>query len=188
MSEENIAEILKVKLAEIKETYIVLLVTPAAKYQNVNLELLKYMITENDLPGVYITVNKPYTVMKKQLEGIVDTKRIIFIDAVSKARGDKQVEEGVLLIDSPKNLTDISIAISEAANSIPEARKFILFDTLSTLLLYNSAGTVARFTHYLVGRMREWGAEGILLSIEKEEGEDIISQISQFCDVTIHID
>jgi KaiC/GvpD/RAD55 family RecA-like ATPase len=188
MSQENIIDILKEKLAEIKDSYIVLLVTPAAKYQNVNLELLKYMVTENDLPGVYITVNKPYSVMKKQLEGVVDTRKIIFIDAVTKAASDKKLDEGVLLIDSPKNLTDISIAISEATNSIPEARKFILFDTLSTLLLYNSAGTVARFTHYLVGRMREWEAEGILLSLEKEEGEDIISQISQFCDVTIHID
>lgn len=189
MSEWDVGARLKEKLAEIKESYIVLLVTPTRKYQDVNLELLKYMVNEKKLSGAYITVNKPYTVMKKRLEGVVDTRKIIFIDAVTKAVSDGRVEEeGVLFIDSPKNLTDISIAISEAANSIPDERKFILFDTLSTLLLYNSAGTVARFTHFLIGRMRSWEAEGVLLSLEKEEGEKIISQISQFCDATIYID
>ena len=188
MAEVDIAETLKEKLDEIPEPFICLVVTPTEKYQSVNFELLKYMVNEKKIPGVYVTVNKPYEVIKRRFEDFVDTRMVIFIDAVTRASGGKpREEEGVLYIDSPKNLTDISIAISEAAQSIPEGKKFILFDTLSTLLLYNSAGTVARFTHFLIGRMRMWGAEGALLSLEKETGETVISQISQFCDATIYI-
>jgi KaiC/GvpD/RAD55 family RecA-like ATPase len=188
MEGTDIGELLKEKLDELPEPFIFLVVTPAEEYQTVNFELLKYMVNEKKTPGVYITVNKPYEVMKKRLEGVADARMVTFIDAVTRASGGKPEEEdGVLYIDSPKNLTDISIAISEAAQSIPQGKKFILFDTLSTLLLYNSAGTVARFVHFLIGRMRSWGAEGALLSLEKETGENVISQISQFCDATIYI-
>jgi KaiC/GvpD/RAD55 family RecA-like ATPase len=184
----EIIDMIRREFEKLKEPYIVLVVTSAASYQEVNKQIIKYMIDERNLPSIYVTINKPYETVKKVLGEVVDTRLIIFIDAITRASGGKpEREKGCLFIDSPRNLTDLSIAISEAAQSIPVEKKFVFFDTLSTLLIYNTAGTVARFTHFLIGRIRMWNAEGVLLSLEKEAGETLLSQISQFCDATIFI-
>lgn len=59
-----------------------LVVTKTAVYQEVNKHLLKYLIEERNIPGIYITLNKPYETVKKSLE--IDTKALIFVDTEQK--------------------------------------------------------------------------------------------------------
>jgi hypothetical protein len=50
--------------------------------------------------------------------------------------------------------------------------------------MYNRAETVAKFIHFLAGKMRVWKVKGIIISLEKTDTE-LIEQLSQFCDVVI---
>lgn len=178
---------LKTELKSLDQNYIALVLAEAKVYQETNIALLQYMIDEKNIPGVYVTINKPYNTMKRILENEgINTDMIIFIDAISKSAGGTiEKAENCLFIGSPENLTDISVALTEATQAIPSDKKFVFFDSLSTLLLYNNMGTVARFTHFLTGKMRAWGVEGILISVEKESDEVLLSQLSQFCDKVI---
>ena len=65
---------------------------------------------------------------------------------------------------------------------IEDIKKFILVDTISTLLIYNSGQTVIKFSHFLTGRIRDWKAEGALITVKKEMDEKLTSQLTQFCD------
>jgi len=167
--------------------FIALATVSAKDYQKTNIELVKHLTKDKNIPGVYVTLNKPFDKMKSVLEkGSVDTRMIIFIDAVTKTAGGKTTKtKNCLFIGNPENLSDISVAMDQAVRALPGKEKFLFFDSLSTLLLYNSIQTVARFIHFLAGKMRVWKVKGIIISLERKSDKDLIEELSQFCDVVI---
>ncbi len=167
--------------------FIALATVSAKDYQNTNIELVKHLTEEKNTPGVYVTLNKPFEIMKAVLEkGGVDTRMIIFIDAVTKTSGGNiSKTKNCLFIGNPENLSDISVAMDQAVMALPGKDKFLFFDSLSTLLVYNSVGTVARFVHFLAGKMRVWKVKGIIISLDRKADQELIEELSQFCDVII---
>lgn len=177
-------------LREMPHGFVVLLTVSAEDYARVNAEVLKLLANEDKLPGLYITINKPYITMKRSLEGNgVDTSRIFFIDCITKtAGGQTDDDKNVLYLDSPQNLTGLGVAMGEAISDMPNEDKFLFMDSLSTLLLYHNAGTVAKFSHFLTGKMRVWGLRGVLMSVEKETDPEFVDQLSQFCDAVLKLE
>ncbi|MBW2989822.1 hypothetical protein KY358_05905 [Candidatus Woesearchaeota archaeon] len=178
----------KGSLKDLKQ-YVALATVGAKDYQETNLKMIRNLIDEQSLPGVYVSLNKPFKTMesifkKKKIE----TKMIIFIDAVTKTAGGKiEKTDKCLYIGSPDNLSDISIAMDQAVMSLPSKEKFVFFDSLSTLLLYNNAATVAKFIHFLAGKMRVWAVKGIIVSLRKKDDKDLIEELTQFCDVILDL-
>lgn len=174
------------EVKDLKE-FIALATVSAKEYQKTNIELVKHLTKDKNIPGVYVTLNKPFETMKAVLEkGSVDTRMIIFIDAVSKTSGGKTKKtKNCLFIGNPENLSDISIAMDQAVRALPGKEKFLFFDSLSTLLLYNSVSTVAKFIHFLAGKMRTWKVKGIIISLERKADKELIEELSQVCDVVI---
>ena len=39
--------------------YVILVIVDAKQYQKTNLELIKFLVNEKKIPGVYVTLNKP---------------------------------------------------------------------------------------------------------------------------------
>ena len=170
------------------EPGISLVLTNAKKYNEANIALTKYMVNTKGIPGVYVTLNKPYRTMKKNLEGKVDLRMLIFIDAITKSTGGKITKDDeCLYLDTMQNLTDLGVAIDQAIRAIPNEEKFLLFDSLSTLLIYSQVGSVAKFIHFLTGKIRALGVNGVLLSLVHGEDDELLSQLSMFCDQTIYL-
>lgn len=183
---EKVGDKFREKVKDLKE-YVALATVEASKYQKTNLEIIKRIISEENIPGVYVTLNKPFRIMKDVFKKEnIDSDMIIFIDAVTKtAGGEIKKTENCLFIGSPENLSDISIAMDQAVRAIPSEEKFVFFDSLNTLLIYNKAPTVARFIHFLAGKMRTWKVKGIIVSLQKEKNKELIKELMQFCDVSI---
>ena len=163
---------------------VLLYLINAEDYAKTNLKIMKELVNQNKLSGIYITVNRPYQQIISLLKkNNIDTSAIFFIDAVTKETGGSEVQvNNCIFLDSPTNLTDITIALHKAVELMGNKKKFIFFDTLSTLLIYNNGQTVVKFAHFLTGRMREWNTKGIIISIQKEMDEKLTSQLIQFCD------
>ena len=171
------------------EPGISLVLTNAKKYNEANIALTEYMVNTKNIPGVYVTLNKPYRTMKKNLDGRVDLRMLIFIDAITKSTGGKiDKSDECLYLDSMQNLTDLGVAIDQAIRAIPNDEKFLLFDSLSTLLIYSQVGSVSKFVHFLTGKIRALGVNGVLLSLVHGEEDEFLSQLSMFCDQTIYLD
>jgi len=165
--------------------FVSLVLTNQNNTQKVNTNLIKYLTTEAKMPGVYITINKPYSVLKRDFEAKkINTNLVIFIDAISNDSEKSKKVEGCLFVNSPKSLSDISIALSEAINKIPSKNKFVFFDSLSTLLMYNDPNTVGRFVHFIANKMRDWKVSGMILSLDNNAKADA-SGVSQFVDVLL---
>ena len=78
------------KLKELSkmDSYVVLFLVNINSYQRTTMEAIKYLSKEEGLPGVYVSVNKPYQSIKSSLLGEkIDIKTMIFIDAITSVSG-----------------------------------------------------------------------------------------------------
>ena len=185
----TVREIIEKGLHDATE-YVALATVEAAKYQQTNSEIIQYLTTIDGTPGVYVTLNKPFITVEALLRNAqVNTDMIIFIDAVTRTTGGSvEKTQKCLFIGSPENLSDISLAMDQAVRAIPPGeKKFLFFDSLNTLLIYNKPGTVAKFIHFLAGKMRIWKVKGIIISLEKESDRELLSELSQFCDIRLDL-
>jgi|SRR3989344_2219376 len=177
------------KLRNLKD-YIALATVPASSYSKSNKEMIRILINTQNTPGVYVTLNKPFNILEKDFKiSKIDINKIIFIDAVTKTAGGKTSKtKNCLFIGSPENLSDISLAMDQAVRAVPGKEKFVFFDSLSTLLIFNSAEVVARFIHFLAGKMRVWKVKGIIISLEdKKNNKELIDKLSQVCDIVLDL-
>ena len=175
------------KYLEGKKDYVALVKVSSKDYEKTNVELIRYFTEEENIPGIYVTLNKAFDIVKERLtENSVDTRVIIFIDAVVKrSKNDVSKTEDCLFIGSPEKLSDISIAMDQAVKALPGKDKFVFFDSLSTLLLYNNPTSVARFIHFLSNKIRSWWVKGIIISLRREKDKELIEELLQFCDIQI---
>ncbi|HLC47882.1 MAG TPA: ATPase domain-containing protein [Candidatus Norongarragalinales archaeon] len=180
---------LKRELKSLPQHYIVMLVTDSSEYMEANLASLRFLMEPDDAAGIYVTFNRPYEsltqVLKKEK---LDVGRLYFLDLITQTSGKRgERTENCIFLPSPKNLTELSIALTQLVERMEQKNRFIFMDSLSTMLIYNSAGTVAQFTHFLVSKMRLWKVGMILVSLEKETDKKLIDDLSQFCDKVITI-
>ncbi|MFH1053256.1 MAG: hypothetical protein V1740_02450 [Candidatus Woesearchaeota archaeon] len=171
-------------MADGKEAKIILYIIKAEEYVKTNVQILSKLINQDKLYGIYVTVNRPYHNLVNILQkNNIKLDNLFIIDAITKSTGGEGEDvKNCIFLDSPTNLTDITISLRQAIEILKDKKKFIFFDTLSTLLIYNNSKSVIKFAHFLTGRMREWETQGIILSIEKEMDEQLINQLIQFCD------
>ena len=184
----TVGDIFEKSLSGVEE-YVALATVDAEHYQQTNIDLVKFLTDIDGTPGVYVTLNKPFSTMEALFKkNNVNTDMIIFIDAVTRTTGGSTEKTNkCLFIGSPENLSDISLAMDQAVRAIPGVKKFLFFDSLSTLLIYNKPATVAKFIHFLSGKMRMWKVKGIIISLEKESDKELLSELSQFCDIRLDL-
>ncbi|MCX6814351.1 MAG: hypothetical protein NTY20_01735 [Candidatus Aenigmarchaeota archaeon] len=127
----------------------------------------------------YVSLNKPYSVISESLkkQGI-DTKKFFFIDCTENHADEKAGQ--VVNVSSPKALTEMSITIGK----VLELGKIeaMVFDSLSTLLVYEDPSTVVKFTHSLISSLRGKKVSGVLVCLEGGKGTGLIKDISMFAD------
>ncbi|MDD5416590.1 MAG: ATPase domain-containing protein [Candidatus Aenigmarchaeota archaeon] len=180
---------LQKELTNINEHKIVLVVEDATEYLKTNIKILRIFCNDKKIHGIYITANRPYESIKKLLEeNKIDSAKLFFIDTITNTKNIKSKKvQNCIYISSAESLTEISIAISELVKIIPGKDRFLFLDSITTLLMYNSAGTTTKFVHFLTNKIREWGISGVLVSLERETDEKLISQLSQFVDKIIYV-
>src|SRR3989338_4751564 len=182
----QVQETFKKEVKSLKD-YLLLVTVSAKTYQGTTTDVLKFLINEQYIPGVYVTLNKPYEIIQRNLAGNnIDTRLIIFIDATSRTEQTKKVEN-CLYIGSPEKLSDISVAMDQAVKALTSSDKFLIFDSINTLSIFNRPATVARFIHYLAGKIREWKVRGIIITLEKETDQALLDELTQFSDARLDL-
>lgn len=172
---------------ELPEEFVVLLLEKTGEQALVNARLAR-VLEKNNVRGVYVTLNKPLAslleFLKKQK---VDGKKFLFVDAITKMTSDSVLEESNFeYVDSPKSLIDLSDAIETGIKKIKSEKKFVIFDSVNTLLVYNKPTIVEKFVHSIAGKMRAWKVKGFF-AMTKSTQEEVTKTIAQFCDETAEI-
>ncbi|MCD6547143.1 MAG: hypothetical protein J7K22_01165 [Nanoarchaeota archaeon] len=171
-----------------KKNTIVLIICDADKILKNTIDIIKTL--QNDYLFLYVAISHPYHVLseifKKQE---IDVNKIFFIDCVTKMTlPEKAVQTPhCLFIDTPSSLNELNIAINRTINSMPNKDKLLFMDSLTTLLVYSSSGSIAKFSHFLINKIKLMGLSGVFMSVEKEMDERLVAQLTEFCDEVIRI-
>lgn len=172
-----------------KDNNLILMLVNTRNYNDVIISLLKHFVMDKRIPSVYVNLNKPYNTIIDSLEGEkINTKAIIFIDCVTTITKESKRAENCLFLGPHQNLTDISIAISEAINAIPYPNKLLLLDSLNTLLIYNDPSVVQRFVRFVIGKIRKWNIGGVLMVLKEKSNDALIKELSQATDLVIDME
>lgn len=151
--------------------------------------MLQKFTEKNEMSVIYVSITKPYDAITDILgEKNINTDEIFFIDCMSKAQdSDTATRAKNCVFIDPRNLTNISIAISEAVENLPEdEEKLVVFDTLSALRVYNEDKPLQQFSQFLTSKMRNWEVKSVILTLEEEMDDEVVARVSQFCDCQIH--
>ena len=183
----QVSDLIRKKLDD-NDTFLVFAPPKTNEFKTVGLDLLRYLVNEKKSPVVYVCIDKPHSSIKRELDKEeINSKMIVFIDAVTPMGGAKPNDDKCVYIMSPENLTDISIALSQAIGSLSGNKTFIIVDSLSTLLVYNNIQTVLKFVHIINAKIKQCGAKGIAMSAKKGTDDEFINQVFQFFDDSIGI-
>jgi KaiC/GvpD/RAD55 family RecA-like ATPase len=145
-------------------------------------------LLEKDGEGVFVTFNKTSNDLEKVfLEQELDLKRVHFVDAVTlMIDGNKSKNGETEYIESPSELVEVSMAAEKALKKLSAKKKFIVIDSITTLLVYNSDISVEKFSHALAQKILDWNVKGIFLMTDSTS-KKIVDTIAQFCDKTERI-
>lgn len=169
--------------SSLKENKIVVFVIPVAKYSDCINEITS-SVTEASKNIIYVTLNKPYKVLADSFskQGI-DLGKIHFIDGISgTVKADDNCK--VTFVASPKALTELSIEITE---SMKDGIDAIIFDSVSTLLVYEEASTVVKFMHSLIAKIRESNKNCIITSLLDDADKSLLKDIGMFVDKVVEL-
>jgi len=183
---------MKLNLSELEglpKQFILLLVVTQKNYAAPNTDLLKNFINDKGVVTIYLTVNRPCQNLEEFLkEKGVDTTNFFFLDAISEeVIGPLPSKNNCIYIDSPKDLTSLSIGIVTAFEKTKGKDRFLFLDSLSTLMIYNDPRVVKKFIHFLTAKMRLFGVKGAMITLQKDLDAKLISDFSPFVDKVVEV-
>ncbi len=163
-----------------------LLIVPLKEYSSIPRALLTYYSAQK-MPGVYVTVNKPYADLIKTIAN--PPENVKYVDVITALTGRATVDTPmVTFLDSPLALVELNLGISDKINEVVSNQKFLILDSISTLLVYNSPQSVEKFCHTVIAKSRGENTVSLFLLIESEGTHSIVETLAQFVDnvLTLH--
>lgn len=165
------------------ENKIVLFIMPSVDYNKDITEIMKKISGKNTC---YVTLNKTFDSLKELFEkSKINTKRIVFIDAISKTIKKAPAQtENCYFVSSPGALTELSITIDKFLKNNFD---YLVFDSLTNLLIYEKKAPVAKFVSSLVNKIREGKTKAIFYALSVKEQQALIEEAGMFVDKVINL-
>jgi hypothetical protein len=172
---------------ELEKKQIFLILASPGNIRERNIEIIKEL-SALGYHSTVITTNFPYSILRKLYEQSgVDLTKVSFVDAVTRnSIGNVEDVPGVVrYINNPANLTDMGIAVTEVLKEHTGEKVCILFDSISTMLIYLSSQNISKFIHFVTNKLRLMNISGVFLAVEKGLDPMFMSQLTTFVDTVV---
>jgi hypothetical protein len=154
------------------------IVLPGNNYNDLVQAFFQYIHSKPEDAWVYVTVTKPYQNINRQFGDMSRINNIRFIDCISRAAGITTIDPNCIFIESPTMLEKLGIEIINIFKEVDEdVTKYLLLDSLSTLIIYNDPELVTEFFYHLANKCRARNIHTISLAIEEEEVDRYINKL-----------
>ena len=170
---------------EMEKNQILTFVIPNSLYPSDSVSIIK-AVSEVVPQCIFVTVNKPHYSLTATLKKKgINTDGFYFIDASSE-EGETGKGENYERMKSPADMTEIMLAVEKAL----QKKKFfgLLFDSVSTLLTYQSEEMVTRFTHSLINKLRKYEVKGIFLCTKEDMKTTMMKNLNMLADYSVDIE
>jgi len=188
MNDKNFKIKLDKELNNLAEKFIILLNTDPEYYFDSVAETVKFM-TDKGMRGIYVTSARPYGYIERKFRSYdINTQNLFFIDLISCMAGKSAGEVGnCIFIENPVSLDEIEMWINILMERDDAKNKFLIIDSLSSLLVYNRPMSLKKFTELLVNYLRRYGVNGIFTTIDSEKHEVFQEETEMLYDRTINL-
>jgi hypothetical protein len=169
---------------DLAKNQIFLILTSPGNIRERNIEIIKEL-SALGYHSVVITTNFPYSILRKLYEQSgVDLTKVSFVDAVTRnSIGSAENISGVVrYINNPANL---GIAVTEVLKEQSGKKVCILYDSVSTMLIYLSSQNISKFIHFVTNKLRIMAISGVFLAVEKGLDPVLMTQLTTFVDTVI---
>lgn len=145
--------------------------------------LLKILLVDRKENGIYISLSSPFEQISKIMKNNgIPTDNIVFIDCISHMAGKSTSKEGnTVFVENPSSLEEIGMYADKVLVRMPPP-KFVLLDSVSSLLIYNNDKSVKEFIHFMINKMRLDNMGGVILATEKKEADELVRTLTPMCD------
>lgn len=177
------------KLKGLKSYEVTLMPVDINNYFKVILSTMKYLANERDMGGVYISATRPSKAIISRLESEnINLNDVLFVDSVSyMSEGPPLPAENIVFIESPTMLELILIKADTLLKRVKSSSKFVLFDSINALSIYNSEKILTEFLHILVNALGSKETSSLLLSVKGQTPKEIEGLLRMLCDNVIEI-
>jgi len=139
----------------------------------------------------YVCLSKPYTdVINNLKDERINYENFIFIDVISSNHYKLRPMKNCIFVSGPENLRELRKAIKRAVTK--NKCEAVIFDTISTLLIYQQTHSIIRFTHELMIDKNQSSVNKVYVVLKekgvyKEENVNLIKDLNLFADRVIEV-
>lgn len=167
---------------------IITLITDTDSYYSTILSTIDYMINNRKMGGIYITSTRPASTIMEQLNSLeIDFEDLFFVDCISYLVGGTGKLDRTSFVESPTMMESIMLKADWLLKGVQNERKFIFFDSINTLSIYNEHKILSEFIHIFTNSLRMKEVFLILLSVKEQTPKELDSLLKITCDETIEI-
>lgn len=161
----------------------VLLISFKSKDYRENLKSLTKILTKRFKKICYVSLNEPSDNIMSSLS-LNGGSNIFFIDCVTSMVKQAEPRENVTFVSSPHALTEISINLKK---SLEKKMDFVLFDSISTMLIYENPLTVLKFIHNMILTLRANKICGAFIILKEDVCNELLKDINMLIDRNLEI-
>jgi archaellum biogenesis ATPase FlaH len=157
-----------------------LFVTERYKLEEASIELLS-RIKNKGFKLIYVTSSLPFKSIQEKLD-VAKIEDYFIIDSVTApVIQDPNAYKNCIFIRSPGDLTEISINLENLMKRGGE--NFVVIDSITSFLIYNSENEILRFIHFTSSIAREKKSKLVFIVIENKGISDaFLDKIRSFID------
>jgi KaiC/GvpD/RAD55 family RecA-like ATPase len=178
---------LEKELESLGDNFVILLDVKAENYSEAVLCATEFMLKKGK-KGVYVAASRPYKFILKEMgKRNIETENLLFIDCISGMGGERDGGEICTYVENPAAIEEIIMHVSLSLRKLKSRGNFLIMDSISTLLIYNTLHSMEEFSMFLINKMRLEDVSGILIIIEKQVPEELEQILTAMCDGVIHV-
>lgn len=135
----------------------------------------------------YISINKPYYSFLDYFSiHKINPKKFFFIDCITKTViKQPKKSDNCLFVSSPAAFDEIN----ESVQKTLQKKKFdlLIFDSLSSLLIYQQELFITRFMHGLTAMVKGFHNKAVFIVLEKDIGMELARNMGMLMSKTIYL-
>ena len=177
------------KLKDVKKYEVNLILSDINNYFRVIKGIMNYLVTERKMGGVYVSTTRPSKAMISRLGAEkINMEDVFFVDSVSyMSEGAPESTDNVIFIESPTMLEMMMIKTDTMLRRAKSPNRFVFFDSINSLSIYNNKNILSEFIHVLVNSLGGKDVYSFILSVKGEAPKGIESLLKMVCDNVVDI-
>jgi predicted PP-loop superfamily ATPase len=175
-------------IQEIAKNKFLLILLEEKEYSNKLQEIIK-SVEKTKTKICYVCLSKPYRDVVEDIrkQGL-NADDFFFVDVLSSHYREQEPVDNCIFVSSPTNLVAVTDAIRKAVDE--KKCSVILFDTISTLLVYQETSSIVKFTHCILTDEKQEQAKKLFIvlkggAIPGKENTTLLKDLSMFADKTL---